>query len=202
MQLVEKGYFAKVRGAPALISYVAVSAAGMSNIVFSRKNELLHGATLTDSDGRAVGHSVIAGRSVVTQTALSRGLFIPMPVLLLPPLLMTGLQRLRLVPANPRLKLGLEVRTPTYVDRADMQSRSSIRVYASHCGSDMPMCALYGVVAQLVVITSCLGAALPMAMGMFPQRAAFKTSDLEPQFHNLIDKQGRKIDTLYSNKGL
>ena len=55
------------------------------------------------------GNSVIAGRSVVMQTALSRGLFIPMPVLLLPPVLMAGLNKLGLVPSNPRLKLGVEV---------------------------------------------------------------------------------------------
>lgn len=110
VQLVEKGYFSGVKGAPALISYVAVATAGASNIVFSRKNELLSGATVTDADGNVLGNSVKAGRSVVMQTALSRGLFIPAPVLLLPPLLMAGIRRLRLMPTSPGLKLGVEVR--------------------------------------------------------------------------------------------
>lgn len=93
---------------------------------------------------------------------LSRGLFIPMPVLLLPHAIMKGLERLRMVPKHPRLKLGLE----------------------------------------LSVITGSLAFALPIAMSLFPQRAAFKAEDLEPQFHNLKDSRGRPVTTLYCNKGL
>lgn len=95
---------------PALVSYVAVAAAGCSNIAFSRQKELREGAPVTDETGRVHGNSITAGRSVVLQTVLSRGMFIPMPVLLLPHAIMQGLARLRMVPKNPRLKLGLEVR--------------------------------------------------------------------------------------------
>lgn len=99
-----------LKGAPpALVSYVAVAAAGASNILLSRQAELREGAQVTDESGRVLGNSVVAGRSVVMQTVLSRGLFIPMPVLLLPHAIMKGIERLRLMPKNPRLKLGLEV---------------------------------------------------------------------------------------------
>ncbi len=99
-----------LKGAPpALVSYVAVASAGAANILFSRQSELREGAPVADASGRVHGDSVAAGRSVVLQTVLSRGLFIPMPVLLLPHAIMKGLERLRLVPKHPRLKLGLEV---------------------------------------------------------------------------------------------
>lgn len=99
-----------LKGAPpALVSYAAVAAAGAANILLSRQNELREGATVSDDSGKEHGNSVIAGRSVVLQTVLSRGLFVPVPVLLLPHAIMKGLARLRLVPNHPRLKLGLEV---------------------------------------------------------------------------------------------
>lgn len=56
--------------------------------------------------------------------------------------------------------------------------------------------------AQLSVITGSLAFALPVAMSLFPQQAAFKAQDLEPQYHNLKDSRGRPITTLYCNKGL
>lgn len=53
---------------PALVSYVAVAAAGASNILFSRQSELREGAAVTDASGAVYGNSVAAGRSVVLQT--------------------------------------------------------------------------------------------------------------------------------------
>lgn len=94
---------------PALFSYIAVSAAGTSNIMFSRQNELREGAPMTDSTGKYHGQSLIAGKSVVLQTAVSRGLIFPLPVLLLPHAIMKGLGKLSLLPKNPRLRLAVEL---------------------------------------------------------------------------------------------
>ena len=85
-----------------------------------------------------------------------------MPVLLLPHFIMSTLGRLRLLPQNPRLKVGLE----------------------------------------LLVITGSLAGALPVALACFPQKASFTVEELEPQFRNLKDAKGRKIEVLYTNKGL
>ena len=85
-----------------------------------------------------------------------------MPVLLLPPAIMGLLGRLKLVPSNPQLKLGLEV----------------------------------------AVIAGALAGALPVALASFPQRAEFISRDLEPQFQNLTDAAGRRIEKFYTNKGL
>jgi len=45
--------------------------------------------------------------------------------------------------------------------------------------------------------------ALPAAIGLFPQIGEVNVKKLEPQFHNLVDKKtGKKIETVYYNKGL
>jgi len=55
---------------------------------------------------------------------------------------------------------------------------------------------------HLVLITSALWMALPCAIALFPQEFPISTSKLEPEFQNLKDKNGKKIETLYFNKGL
>jgi len=57
-------------------------------------------------------------------------------------------------------------------------------------------------IVQVPVITACLWLALPLAIGLFPQESAVPAAKLEPQFHNLTDSKGNKIDTFYFNKGL
>jgi hypothetical protein len=44
--------------------------------------------------------------------------------------------------------------------------------------------------------------ALPAAIAVFPQRGSLKTDKMEEEFHNLLDKDGKKVTTLYYNKGL
>lgn len=147
---------------PALFSYIAVSAAGTSNIMFSRQNEFREGAPMMDATGKYHGHSLIAGKSVVLQTAVSRGLIFPLPVLLLPHAIMQGLGKLALLPKNPRLRLAVE----------------------------------------LAAITGSLAGALPVCMSLFPQTATFKATELEPQFQNVKDGDGRPISSFQTNKGL
>lgn len=55
---------------------------------------------------------------------------------------------------------------------------------------------------QVPVITACLWLALPLAIGLFPQMSSVKAQDLEPQFRDLKDSKGNKVDTFYFNKGL
>lgn len=44
--------------------------------------------------------------------------------------------------------------------------------------------------------------ALPAAIAVFPQRGSLKTEKMEEEFRNIRDKDGKKIDTLFYNKGL
>lgn len=44
--------------------------------------------------------------------------------------------------------------------------------------------------------------ALPAAIAVFPQRGSLKTDSMEEEFHNIRNKDGKKIETLFYNKGL
>jgi tricarboxylate carrier len=56
--------------------------------------------------------------------------------------------------------------------------------------------------AELGIISACLGIGLPIAISMFPQKSLVPVKELEPEFQNLKDKSGKPIDTLTFNKGL
>lgn len=109
LQLVKKGP-PVFRRAGVLIPLVSVAAANVSNVVLTRKNEVTDGVPVTDSNGDVVGISKKAGINAVAQTAISRGALVPMAVLLLPPVVMGGLKRIKMMPTNPRAKLVAEVR--------------------------------------------------------------------------------------------
>jgi tricarboxylate carrier len=55
---------------------------------------------------------------------------------------------------------------------------------------------------EIAVVTASLWGALPLSIGLFPQVCQAKTKELEPEFHNLKDKSGQPIDTVFFNKGL
>jgi len=55
---------------------------------------------------------------------------------------------------------------------------------------------------DLLVITTCLWTALPVAIAIFPQQVAVESKNLEEYFHNLKDKNGKQISTIYYNRGL
>jgi len=55
---------------------------------------------------------------------------------------------------------------------------------------------------NLAVISTMLWTALPAAVAIFPQIVETPANKLEPKFHNLKDKNGRPIETVYYNRGL
>ena len=93
---------------PRAIPYVTVAMAGAANIYFSRRVEIEQGVAVCLDDGTEVGVSQEAAKQGVLQTVLSRGLFLPLPVLVLPPLLMGGLGKAGL-PVTGRMKLPMEL---------------------------------------------------------------------------------------------
>ena len=56
--------------------------------------------------------------------------------------------------------------------------------------------------ANLGFIGVALQLGLPTTIALFPQTASLPASELEPQFHDLRDEQGRRIEKVYFNKGL
>lgn len=150
-----------LRSSGAIIPCVATAAANISNIGFTRMDEILTGTKVFDEHGTDHGISAKAGQTCVMQTALTRCVLVPTSCLLLPPLVMKRLAGLRCM-ANPSIKLGVE----------------------------------------LAVIYVCLQLALPAALAVYPQTAAFPVEGLEERFRGLRRKDGSRITVLYANKGL
>jgi len=69
---------------PWLISTVAVMAAGSANVAFTRSSEIKDGVSVFDESGQVVGTSNIAGRYAVGYTILSRSIFLPIPLMVVP----------------------------------------------------------------------------------------------------------------------
>jgi tricarboxylate carrier len=58
------------------------------------------------------------------------------------------------------------------------------------------------VVFQITVLAGCLCVGLPAALAIQPQQMTLSVNKLEPQFQNLKDAAGNKIDVVFANKGL
>jgi len=58
------------------------------------------------------------------------------------------------------------------------------------------------VVAELLLITACLGGMLPVALAILPQRMEIDVKSLEPEYQNLKDAKGEPVTKVYANKGL
>jgi hypothetical protein len=66
----------------------------------------------------------------------------------------------------------------------------------------VPSSARGALALELAIIYASLQAALPAALAVFPQTASFSADELEPEFRDCVDSQGRKVTTFFSNKGL
>ncbi|KAK0542818.1 Sideroflexin FSF1 [Tilletia horrida] len=86
-----------------LVPFFSVATAGVVNLSFMRYNELLNGIPVyyRDEEGERhkVGESSAAGRRAVGLTAASR-ILTNIPTLILPPLMLSYLQRKKVVPAS------------------------------------------------------------------------------------------------------
>ena len=92
-----------------VVPCVATAAANISNISFTRLDEITNGAPVTDSEGVNRGLSKIAGTQAVMQSALTRCVLVPCACLMLPPALMSTIRFIRLMPSNPRAVMLLEL---------------------------------------------------------------------------------------------
>lgn len=52
------------------------------------------------------------------------------------------------------------------------------------------------------MLTLCLWGALPGAVALFPQNGSIAADDVEEQFRDLTDKNGKRIHTFTYNKGI
>uniref|UniRef100_A0A4W2HH70 Sideroflexin 5 n=1 Tax=Bos indicus x Bos taurus TaxID=30522 RepID=A0A4W2HH70_BOBOX len=83
------------------------ASANICNVVLMRYGELEEGIDVLDGDGNLVGSSKIAARHALLETALTR-VVLPMPILVLPPIVMSMLEKTALLQARPRLLLPVQ----------------------------------------------------------------------------------------------
>uniref|UniRef100_A0A8D0D0B8 Sideroflexin 5b n=1 Tax=Sander lucioperca TaxID=283035 RepID=A0A8D0D0B8_SANLU len=89
-----------------LVPFPAVASANICNVCLMRHNELSEGIDVLDSNGNVVGSSKIAARHAIMETAFTR-VVLPMPIFVLPPIIMSYLERLRFLQSNRRLLLPI-----------------------------------------------------------------------------------------------
>ncbi|KAG0738420.1 hypothetical protein G6F57_001000 [Rhizopus arrhizus] len=85
-----------------LVPFTAVAAAGTVNVFLMRGKEIRHGIDVYTKEGECVGKSKVAGMSAVSQVAISRVLT-NAPVLIIPPLLLSRIQKTEFIKARPKL---------------------------------------------------------------------------------------------------
>ncbi|XP_077136446.1 sideroflexin-5 isoform X3 [Ranitomeya variabilis] len=86
------------------VPFPAVASANVCNVVLMRHSELEDGIDVLDGSGQIVGSSRIAAKHALLETALTR-VVLPMPILVLPPIIMSGLEKTSLLRTYPRLIL-------------------------------------------------------------------------------------------------
>jgi len=88
------------------VAYPATSTANVCNVYMMRQNELKEGVDVEDENGVVVGSSKVAAKKAVFETALSR-VILPAPILVVPPIIMSYLERMKFLKKNPRLNLPI-----------------------------------------------------------------------------------------------
>ncbi|GAB1607609.1 sideroflexin-5-like [Argonauta hians] len=86
------------------VPFPAVATASTCNVVLMRNSEIPQGIEVFDSNNKLLGSSVVAAKVALFQTALTR-MFLPAPILIIPPLVMSLLEKTRLLKKYPRLHL-------------------------------------------------------------------------------------------------
>ncbi|XP_043400885.1 sideroflexin-5 isoform X10 [Chelonia mydas] len=89
------------------VPFPAVASANICNVVLMRHTELEEGIDVLDSNGNIVGSSRIAAKHALIETALTR-VVLPMPILVLPPIIMSILEKTSLLRARPRMVLPVQ----------------------------------------------------------------------------------------------
>ncbi|XP_060102089.1 sideroflexin-5 isoform X4 [Heteronotia binoei] len=89
------------------VPFPAVGSANICNVVLMRHSELEEGINVLDSNGNVVGSSRIAAKHALLETALTR-VVLPMPILVLPPVIVSLLEKTAFLRSRPRLILPVQ----------------------------------------------------------------------------------------------
>lgn len=86
------------------VPFPAVASANICNVFLMRNNELTEGIDVMDKNHNVVGTSKVAARKAVLSTAGTR-VVLPAPILIIPPIVMSMLEKTRFLQSNPRWHL-------------------------------------------------------------------------------------------------
>ncbi|XP_028315285.1 sideroflexin-5b isoform X2 [Gouania willdenowi] len=89
-----------------LVPFPAVASANICNVGLMRHVELSEGIDVMDNNGNVVGSSKIAAKHAIMETAFTR-VVLPMPIFVLPPIIMSYLERLHFLQKHRRLLLPI-----------------------------------------------------------------------------------------------
>eukprot|EP00039_Didymoeca_costata_P005660 m.83435 g.83435 ORF g.83435 m.83435 type:complete len:334 (-) comp12921_c0_seq4:1359-2360(-) len=90
------------------VPYPAVASANIANLLMMRWGELQTGIFVKDNEGNVLGSSKRAAQLALFDTGITR-VVIPMPLLLIPPMIMTGVQSaIPSLRSRPRLRIVVE----------------------------------------------------------------------------------------------
>ncbi|XP_014744977.1 PREDICTED: sideroflexin-5, partial [Sturnus vulgaris] len=89
------------------VPFPAVASANICNVVLMRHAELEEGIDVLDDKGNVVGSSRVAAKHALLETALTR-VVLPMPILVLPPIIMSVLEKTSLLRSRPRMLLPVQ----------------------------------------------------------------------------------------------
>ncbi|NWZ90469.1 SFXN5 protein, partial [Nesospiza acunhae] len=89
------------------VPFPAVASANICNVVLMRHTELEEGIDVLDTNGNIVGSSRVAAKHALLETALTR-VVLPMPILVLPPIIMSVLEKTWLLRCWPRMLLPVQ----------------------------------------------------------------------------------------------
>ncbi|XP_023804582.1 sideroflexin-5-like, partial [Cyanistes caeruleus] len=89
------------------VPFPAVASANICNVVLMRHTELEEGIDVLDDNGNIVGSSRVAAKHALLETALTR-VVLPMPILVLPPIIMSVLEKTSLLRSRPRMILPVQ----------------------------------------------------------------------------------------------
>ncbi|XP_048364632.1 sideroflexin-5 isoform X2 [Sphaerodactylus townsendi] len=89
------------------VPFPAVAGANICNVILMRHSELEEGIHVLDSNGEVVGSSRIAAKHALLETALTR-VVLPMPILVLPPIIVSMLEKTAFLRSRPRMVLPVQ----------------------------------------------------------------------------------------------
>uniref|UniRef100_A0A0B7A4M3 Sidoreflexin n=1 Tax=Arion vulgaris TaxID=1028688 RepID=A0A0B7A4M3_9EUPU len=88
------------------VPFPAVATASTCNVLLMRNSELYEGIEVVDKSNKVVGTSKVAAKKALAETALTR-MFLPAPILLIPPVIMSFLEKRQFLIRSPRLHLPI-----------------------------------------------------------------------------------------------